>query len=682
MRNRILMLAVIFTLFFTVFQSNAFAEEWNEELPEEDAETVVNEDEVEVIEEIDEHSTLIGPQVFQTSALTAAAGSDDLGNTYMYFIMHGTPSALAVVDLSSNELKYTYTLEHSTSAWGLDVDNDGTVWIGGTTDGNVYSYNPNTEEFKDHGNKLELAKDTAIQDLDANDGIIYGSTAYGGSVFQYNSHTEELINFGQVQNRKEFAKSLVYDEENNVLFVGVGSKADLVRFDLNSKQKKAFLPDEYKDDKYVRGLKIIGDELYARMEPSNRLVVFDKETLEMKEEIQLNSRTVSSISPLEDAIYYSKENTLYKFDLISREHSKLEVSLLTGTELLALDFVELQDERYPGVTLVGLMDNAGNVLKYNLETGFYEIVLIDLPPQPVTLYTMIQDEARENIYINGYMSGGLAIYQPATGQSTLYQNISQIESMTINHNKLYIGAYPNARVLELDLTKPWSSTNPKQLMRLGDYGQSRSTAITADQKHNKLFVGTYPETSIGGGTLAVYDLAENKYEVYENYIYNQSLISFLSHKEYVYGGTSIHANYNVNERGARFFRFRPDNPEEKEYIHLPLHASMITSIIADKEGNIWTMADGTLLSYNPDTKEIRTKQILDLISGRFRNANILEGMDGNIYGTVEGKLFRANPETMDVEILKQNGAYEITQGVNGDLFFRNQADLWKYEIPK
>ena len=93
-------------------------------------------------------------------------------------------------------------------------------------------------------------------------------------------------------------------------------------------------------------------------------------------------------------------------------------------------------------------------------------------------------------------------------------------------------------------------------------------------------------------------------------------------------GTSIHANYQVNERGARFFRFRPDWPEEKEYIHLPIEASMITSIIADKSGTIWAMADGTLVSYNPETKEIKTKQILDLISGRFRNAKIIEGIDG------------------------------------------------------
>ncbi|MBY0122300.1 WD40 repeat domain-containing protein [Bacillus sp. S/N-304-OC-R1] len=674
MRRKILTLLVILPLFLSFGQTKGFAENQGEDEIELD-----NKDE-EIIEHEKSYANLLGPQVFQTSALTSAAGTDEEGNPYMYFVMHGTPSALAVVDLNSNELKHTYTLSHSTSAWGLDVDEDGTVWVGGTTEGNVYSYNPNTEEFHDHGNKLTLPKDTAIQDLDAVNGIIFGSTAYGGSVFKYDSHQDELVNFGQVLYKKEFAKSVAYDQESDTLYIGVGSKADLVKFDLKTKKKTAFLPEEYKNDKYVRDIRIIGNEVYARMDPSNRLVVFDKETLKKVDEIELNSRTISLLSPNEDAIYYSKHNRLYKYDLNTNEHIDLEVPLLTGTELLTLDFVELDDENYPGYTLVGLLDNAGNVLKYNLETSYYEITKLELPPQPVTLYTMIHDEKRENIFINGYMSGGLAIYNTKTKQSVLHQNISQIESMTIMGDKLYIGAYPKSRVLELDLTKPWDVTNPREIMRLGDYGQERSTAITAVPKLNMVFVGTYPETSMGGGALAIYDLEKNKQEVYENYIYNQSLVSFLYYGDYIYGGTSIHANYQVNERGARFFRFRPDYPEEKEYIHLPLSASMITSIIADKEGTIWAMADGTLVSYNPDTKEIRTKPIFDLISGRFRNAKIIEGIDGNIYGTVEGRLFKVDRKTMEIEILMQEGAYELAQDSEGNLYFRNQADLWKYEI--
>lgn len=621
----------------------------------------------------------IGPQVFQTSALTSTAGTDLLGNDYMYFIMHGTPSALAVVDLNTNQTVNVFTLSNSTSAWGLDVDEKGIVWVGGTTNGNVYSYDPNTKEFVDHGNKLTNPKDTAIQDIDAANGKIFGSTAYGGSVFLYEPETEVLNNFGQIMNKKEFAKSLIYDEENDSLYIGVGSKAELVKYDLQTKKKTAFLPSEYQDDKYIRDLKVQDNYLFARMDPSNRLIIFDKSTLEKIDELELNSRTVSNI--LEDEIYFSKDNSFFKYNLLTKETTDLQVPLLKGTELLNLDFVELNDqELYPGLTLVGQIDNAGNMFRYNIQTGYYEITKLDLPAQPVTLYTMLADEKKENIFINGYMSGGLAIYNTKDNTSKLFQNISQIESMSLMGDKLYIGAYPNARVLELDLTKPWSVTNPREMMRLGNFGQSRSTAIMAMPKLNKVFVGTYPETSIGGGALAVYDLKENKYEVHENYIYNQSLVSFTNHNGYVYGGTSIHANYKVNDRGARFFRFRPESPEQPEYIHLPMSASMITSLMVDKNNVIWGMADGTLFSYNPDTKEIKTQQILNLISGRFHNGNIIEGLDGNIYGTVEGKLFKANPKTLYYEILKEDGAYDLVQNYNGDLYFRNQADLWKYSF--
>lgn len=625
------------------------------------------------------HAELLGPKVFQTSALTATSGTDDLGNDYMYFVMHGTPSALAVVDLNTNQTVNVFTLSNSTSAWGLDVDEKDIVWVGGTTDGNVYSYDPNTNEFVDHGDMLTNPKDTAIQDIDVANGKVFGSTAYGGSVFLYDSETEDLNNFGQIMSKKEFAKSLVYDEENDSLYIGVGSKAELVKYGLQTKKKTAFLPSEYQDDKYIRDLKIQDNYLFARMDPSNRLVIFDKNTLEKMDELELNSRTVSNV--LEDEIYFSKDNSFYKYNLITKEITDLQVPLLKGTELLSLDFVELNDQEvYPGLTLVGQIDNAGNMFRYNIQTGHYEITMLDLPAQPVTLYTMLADEKKENIFINGYMSGGLAIYNTKDHTSKLFQDISQIESMSLMGDKLYIGAYPNARVLELDLTKPWSATNPREMMRLGNFGQSRSTAITAMPKLNKVFVGTYPETSVGGGALAIYDLKENKYEVYENYIYNQSLVSFVTHNGYVYGGTSIHANYKVNERGARFFRFRPDNPEKSEYIHLPMNASMITSLMVDKNNIIWGMADGTLFSYNPDTKEIKTQQILDLVSGRFHNGKIIEGLDGSIYGTVEGKLFKADPKTLYYEVLKEDGAYDLVQDFKGDLYFRNQADLWMYSL--
>jgi len=315
MKRKLLTLFAIFPLFLSLGQPAVFAEENEASNPveqedmenindQEKPETEINEDEVEVVEETNKNISLVGPQVFKTSALTAAAGSDESGNSYMYFVMHGAPSALAVIDLNTNELKHTYILENSTSAWAIDVDTDGTVWVGGTTDGNVYSYNPNTDEFRNHGNMLTLPKDTAIQDIDAVNGTVFGSTVYGGSIFKYNPYTEELENYGQVMYKKEFAKSIAYDEEANVVYVGVGSKAELVKIDLNTKQKTAFLPNEYKDDKYARDIKLIGDKIFARMDPSNRLVAFDKETLEVTDEIELNSRTISLVSPTEEAIYY------------------------------------------------------------------------------------------------------------------------------------------------------------------------------------------------------------------------------------------------------------------------------------------------------------------------------------------------------------------------------------------
>ncbi|WP_053368310.1 hypothetical protein [Bacillus sp. FJAT-27245] len=111
-----------------------------------------------------EHDDL-GPQVSNLSTLASRAGMDQSGNAFLYIILHGTPSSLAVVDVNTNETKSIFSLGNSTSAWAIEVDQNGTVWVGGTSKGHLYSYNPNLHEFKDHGDMLVGTADTTIQDL-------------------------------------------------------------------------------------------------------------------------------------------------------------------------------------------------------------------------------------------------------------------------------------------------------------------------------------------------------------------------------------------------------------------------------------------------------------------------------------------------------------------------------------
>ncbi|QOR66291.1 WD40 repeat domain-containing protein [Cytobacillus suaedae] len=622
--------------------------------------------------------TKIGPQVFSSSSLTATTGTNSNGTPLMYIILHGTPTVLAVVDLNTEKVYKTFTLDESTSATGLDVDDNQVLWIGGTNNGNIYSYNPDTDQFVNHGNKLENEKDTAILDIDAENGIVFGGSAYGGSSFGYNTDLDIVSNYGQILEKKEFAKSVRYFKNRNSLYIGVGSNAELIEMDISTGLKRSILPDQYKGEKFIQDLDLVGDKLFARMYPSAKVAVFDTSSNTLVDEFQADSRGVSALSPNSPVIYYTNKGLLVEYNMQTGQSNVLPIELPEGTSALSLNYVQLKDASLPGLTLVGLLDNQGTIFTYNLGTKKYGIKKLELPRQPITLHTMIESLDGKEIFINGYMSGGLGIYDTLTGTSQDLKGISQVESMAFLNGKMYFGGYPKGRILEYDMEKPWDFSNPIELFRLEDFGQERPTAMISDEGMNKLFVGTFPGNRSKSGVLAVYDPATQEHTVYENYIKGQSIISFTKHKGYIYGGTSIFSTNSASKYTAKLFRFPVGNPEAKEIVPLPINASLVTGLIEGPNNTIWGMANGTLFVYNPSRDSIRWKEILPTVSGRLKNAMMVVGKDGFVYATLEGRLLQIDPATLKHTVLKESGAYELAQDHNGDLYFRNQADLWKY----
>ncbi|MFJ5769095.1 hypothetical protein [Psychrobacillus sp. NPDC093180] len=700
-----------------VIEVEGSAEEWLED-------AIEQEPEEEVIQEGYEN---LGPMIFKSSAISSKIAANDKGEYFIYYIMHGAPAALVVVDYQTKETIHTFTLEDSKSAWGLDVDENGKLWVGGSVSSVLYSYDPNTEVFENHGAIFSNKSDTSIQDLIVSGNKVYAGSAYGGSLVAFDTETKQIEEYGQIRKRKDFVKAIVADEERDEIYVSIGSNMDLLVKKPGTKNFTSFLPAKYMSEKYAQDLVLTDDYVVARLYPSNVAVVFDRKTLKIVDEFELNSKTVSTLSPDGKSLYYTKAQQLIRYDFDTKAHTELGLYLPKGTEAINLDFIvkgekKAEDKQVDfealfeqafrekalkesqGTSAVetpttedtvieepiveeptefllsGMVDNLGQLFEYNPQTGEIQYHQFELPEQPVELYTLASSEDGKKIFANGYMSGGLGVYDVATGNKELYRNISQIESMYHINNKLYIGAYPLARLLVYDRALPWDNGNPKEVIRMNEYGQERSTAVTPYNNGKEIVLGTLPDASVGGGALAFYNTENEKMEIYENYIYNQSIVSLVSRGTQVFGGTSIHANQQVNPRGARLFYFNRSNPEDKKYIHLPFDSSMITSLIVDKDNNVWGMADGTLFVYKDEWTDVRSVELLELISGRFRNAQIVEGPDGYIYGSVEGKLFRVTKDTLKVEWLKDKGVYGLVKDVNGNLYYYDGSNLWKYTI--
>lgn len=630
-------------------------------------------------EELNEMFENLGSQVHNSTALTSATGKGPDNIPYMYILQHGTPAALTIMNLLTGKVTKTITLEHSTSAWGIEVDEENqNVWIGGTSSGHLYQYNPYTKKLIDAGNMLRNKRDTAILDISVSDGKIVGSTAYNGSVFAYTPGSKEYKDYGQISSGKEFAKSVLFDNQNKKIYIGVGSKAELIRYDIRTKIRKRFLPIEYRNEKYISDIKIAENYLFAQTDPGKKLLVFDKKSLKLLKEFDIDSKTISPKDPTQERVFFTKGGMLLFYDFRDQEIKNTNAPL-GNRSAITLDFVELPDAEYPGVTLTGLLTNSGEYFLYNLQTGKFEKRQAELTPLPVTLYTMLETKEKDKILVNGYMSGGIGFYDINLKTTTEFKDISQIESATYMNGKYYFGAYPNARLMEFQLNnEDPSKSTASEIARFKEFSHDRITALAGDERANKLFIGAYPETGLGGGLLSEYDFNTKSSRVFENYISNQSIISFTQIGEYVYGSTTVFANHNRSDDPATLFRFSVDKPEQPEILPFPIKASLISSLVYDGNEKIWGMADGKLFNYNINSHHTEFIEITPAISGRFKNAKLLFGPTGNLYGTVEGILFRADPETMKITILKKENAYDLAIDQEGNLYFRNQAEMYKY----
>jgi hypothetical protein len=377
--------------------------------------------------------------------------------------------------------------------------------------------------------------------------------------------------------------------------------------------------------------------------------------------------------------YYTYLGSIYGYNLDNGTIRNTNATLPENNNALSLDFIQLKDDPSQNI-LTGLIDNNGTYYLYNPVTNQLQIKSVTPPAQPVDLYLLFSDPELKYIFANGYMTGGLTQYDPVTKKSIQFSGVNQLESALFANGKLYVGVYPRARLWELIPNNSWDQTSTRELIDLNQFGQDRITALTINNNH--LLAGTYPQYTTKGGLLLDYDLNTETFQVYEDYVSNQSVITLLQDGTYIYGGTSIHANYQRSEDDAKFFRFDPLNPSEKEFIHLPIKATMVMSLIKGPDGDIWGAADGTIFAYNPDTNTLRQVKLLKAISGNFGNANMLVGKDGFIYGTIEGRLFKLNPADMSYQILLESGAYQIAQDVNGNLYYRNKASLYQYPVMK
>lgn len=625
--------------------------------------------------------TNLGTQVTGVSVNMGAIGKDSAGNDLLYTAVQGKPAMFTVIDIKTATILKTIPLPGSIVAWAFAVATDGTVYIGTTSNGHLMTYTPGSNTVTDLGQAI--AGETSIWDLEWVPSLnqIYGGTADHNKLFKYTT-SGGFVDLGSMVAGESHVRSLAFNAATGLLYAGVGSNAHLIEYNRSTGTKTNILPAAYADQNFVYDLDLVNGKLILRMDPDPNIVVMDPTTRAVIKAFPGNSRGVSPLSPIDDKFYYTYSNILYSYDFSSNSTTNLNVNLQGAA--LNYAFVQLNQSNFPGYTMVGLAGNGGKMYKYNLSTGYTEIVTLPLPAQPIDIFE-IGKGSDGNIYSSGFVSGGTGVYNPTNGSIVTYKGIGQAESMAALGSNMYFGKYPDAVIFKYNPSNPWdtSAGNPIEVFRLSSSQQDRPLAMTGLPSANKLYVGTAPDYGTLGGALTVYDQVANTYTSTRNILNQQSVTSLAILNNELFGGGSIYGGIGSTptETQAKMFIYNTTTGTKVTELVPVTGKKLITGLIAGPDGNIWGFADGTLFTLSPTTRTITyTSNLFPSFSNRLYGAVMEIGNDGWVYGTIGGTLFKLHPTTKVMTVMRNKGdANRLAKDNQGNFYFENGSNLFKFE---
>ncbi|MFI0424117.1 hypothetical protein [Spongiactinospora sp. 9N601] len=142
-------------------------------------------------------------------------------------------------------------------------------------------------------------------------------------------------------------------------------------------------------------------------------------------------------------------------------------------------FGNLDDPAYPG-----------QMFWYNPQTGQSKIVETGIESNPIRMRSIgIAPDGRVITGGTGTGTGAVALADPDTGEARS-RRISELMGVASFRGKIYLGAYPRARIYEYDPSREWRlGVNPKEVWN--------GNAVLGD----RLAIGTVNKSGYLGGQL-------------------------------------------------------------------------------------------------------------------------------------------------------------------------------------
>ncbi len=632
--------------------------------------------------------TNLGPMVYKQTINGSTFAKDQNGNDWLFTVTSGTPARLigfpVAVDRMKTSPAVNLVLSGSTVSWTAIQATDGWIYVG-TSDGRLFRHFPGSRLAESLG--LALKGENFIWELTpGKNGEVFGATYPGAKVFRYHPDTgfQEVSN-GAVKEGENYARSIAYHEETDMLYVGVGAHTSLIKLNPRTGSKTEILPPSDRGHAgFVYYLGIIkgeasGDKLLATItdtSENNKTLIYDIDTGTYTHQIGVVVARTAIKSPVDNKIYVTTGSRLYSFDLASTPPKMVTLNR-NNASALAITWLTDNDLCY--------LTGECKLVFYNKSLGNNVFALpLQVPPSPITINSMTYGPDGR-VWMGGFFVGNNAAYDPVTGKTDIYQGLSQSESISHLGKDLYFGIYPGAKFYRYDTTRPWvKDSNPKLLGRIA--GQDRPYAYAAITDQNKMFFGTVPGYGRLGGALVEYNVNTDKLTSVEDVVKDQSIVSLCYTDGVLYGGTSVWGGLGVQPiaNEAKLFDVNPKTRTKmSECVPVP-GAKAITALLDGPDGHLWGMADGTLFIFDKNRKTVLSTHELFKVSEATkskhaaRNACLILHPSGRIFGKAYGELFELNPVTKTKTAIGKASASLTMDDKGHYLYFNRDIDLWRY----
>ncbi|MFB4288052.1 PQQ-binding-like beta-propeller repeat protein [Nonomuraea sp. ATR24] len=612
------------------------------------------------------------------------------GTPVLWAASSGAPAHLNAVDPATGAEVTRLDLPGAAGAWAVDATPDGSVYAGTYGDGRLYRWTPGGG-VTDLGRPI--ASENFIWSVAAGEGAtVYGGTYPGGRLFAYDPATG-VRDYGKLSPSHSYVRSVSYADGK--IYAGTENPAALFEVDAASGAVRRLPAPPGIDltDRWAYDVDVEAGYLYVRLGSAfpAPLHVWDIAAGAWVD--ALETAHGLDVSPPDDEgrVYFVKAGELVRYDPRTKAVTPTGMPFVGRVaNTRGIGWAELGLPDYPGKSLVGLLWR-GMMFRYNPQTGAKSFVQSGIKGEPIDV-TAIADGPDGRVYTGGFLNGGFAALDPGTGEREEFHTFSQTEALATHRGKLYVGAYPDARLYAYDPALPWNSPeyspspepgpapNPARLADFAADKQIRPRALTSAGKY--LAAGTMPDLGHLGGVLALWDPETGALKHAErNVVKDQSIVSLAYRDGVLYGGTSIYSGQSATE---------PTQPEAKLFAWSVRHDKLLWEIVPapgkpaipaltfDDRGRLWGIAGGEVFGVNVHARKVVDR--LTLSAGSSSGGQLaFNAADRLLYGAHAGKeAFTLDPRTLARAVIKQGPVHHLAVHRSGDVYFAEGPKLFRY----